>query len=223
MQNEPYDLLIFDWDGTLSDSAMHIVDCMQRAARALGLAECSAANIRNMIGLGLQEVIQRLYPGITSGQQRELIQEYREEYLLRNWRVTPLFAGARQTLEQLRDAGYHLAIATGKSRRGLECELVEHDLQDLFVLSRCADETLSKPNPLMLQEILTDYNASADCALMIGDTEYDLQMAANIGMAALAVSYGAHDRERLLALQPIACLDAITELPAYLNDLKHCP
>lgn len=213
-----YALLIFDWDGTLSDSAAHIVQCMQQSITTVGAPERSDAAIRSIIGLGLYEAIVQLFPEETPRLHEQLITAYRAEYLQHSHTPMPLFPGAEAVLQQLRAAGYDLAVATGKSRRGLDRELQQLGLMDYFGITRCADETFSKPHPLMLEEILTDYNVDVAQALMIGDTEYDMRMAHNIGMDALAVDYGVHSREQLLALEPKGCLSALTELPQWLDN-----
>jgi len=216
--NTRYALLIFDWDGTLSDSAAHIVQCMQQSIAAVGAPARSDAAIRAIIGLGLYEAIVQLFPEETPHVHQALMAAYRAEYLQHSHTPMPLFPGTQTVLQQLRASGYDLAIATGKSRRGLDRELQQLGLVDYFGITRCADETFSKPHPLMLEEILTDYNLDATQALMIGDTEYDMRMAHNIGMDALAVVYGVHSREQLLALEPKGCLAALTELPQWLDN-----
>lgn len=219
MKQKPYQLLIFDWDGTLVDSAAHIVQCIHGVNTKVGLAPRTDAEIRNIIGLGLEEAFQHLYPQAEYAQIQAAAQEYKQQFFITNRKPSTLFTGARATLEALAEQNYLLAIATGKSRQGLNAVLAETELGDLFPITRCADETFSKPHPRMLEEILTDYNLPAQAALMIGDTEYDLQMAHNIKMDAAGVSYGVHERERLLALQPRVCLDDIRQLPIWLDNL----
>lgn len=216
---KPYSLLIFDWDGTLMDSAAHITACMRNAIAAVGAAFRSDAQIRHIIGLGLEEAIQHLYPNQPHSLIRAIADEYRQEFLVRSGEnASALFTGARETLQTLAQQGYQLAIATGKSRRGLDKVLAETGLTDLFPITRCADETRSKPHPLMLEEILTDYDSSPHDALMIGDSEYDLQMARAIGMDALAVTYGVHDLERLLQQQPRGFVHDVTHIPEWLAE-----
>ncbi|WP_020394526.1 HAD-IA family hydrolase [Thiolinea disciformis] len=217
MKTKPYALVIFDWDGTLIDSQAHIIDCIERASLAAGVEPAKPEAIRHIIGLGLLEAMQTLYPSLSTQQQQRVADEYRAEFMLRNHKPLPLFDGARLTLEYLAANGYELAIATGKSRAGLNKVLQEMDLKQLFPVTRCADETLSKPHPLMLQEILQAYDRKPAEALMIGDTTYDLEMARAIQMDALGVSCGAHDVERLLACQPRACLNSVQDLPAWLE------
>lgn len=217
---KPYALLIFDWDGTLMDSAAHITQCMRNAIAIVGAEPRTDIEIRHIIGLGLDEAIQHLYPDKPLSRIREISDEYRQEFLVRTKHGSDLFAGARETLYALAGQGYDLAIATGKSRRGLDKVLDETGLYELFPITRCADETCSKPHPLMLEEILTDYDAVPQDALMIGDSEYDLLMALNIGMDSLAVSYGVHDLERLLQHQPRGHVDNVTHIPDWLTRQK---
>jgi phosphoglycolate phosphatase len=217
---KPYSLLIFDWDGTLMDSAAHITHCMRNAIALTGAEFRTDAEIRHIIGLGLEEAIQHLYPDKPHSRIREIADEYRQEFLVRSQHGSELFAGARETLYALAAQGYQLAIATGKSRRGLDKVLDETGLHALFPITRCADETHSKPHPRMLEEILTDYDAAKHDALMIGDSEYDLQMARAIGMDSLAVSYGVHDLERLLQHQPRGYVHDVTHIPDWLAEQK---
>ncbi len=219
MKTKPYELLIFDWDGTLIDSAAHIVNCIHLVHNNVGLDVRSDLEIRNIIGLGLEEAFQALHPQAGYTQIQAAAHEYRQQFFLHNRQASTLFAGARETLEILNRQGYLLAIATGKSRQGLDQVLAETALKPLFPITRCADETHSKPHPLMLEEILAEYNLPASAALMIGDTEYDLQMAHTIQMHAAGVSYGVHGRERLAALSPRICLEDIRELPSWLASL----
>lgn len=219
MKTKPYELLIFDWDGTLIDSAAHIVSCIHLVHSKVGLEVRSDAEIRNIIGLGLEEAFQALHPQAVHSQIHAAAHEYKQQFFLHNRKVSELFAGARETLEVLDRQGYLLAIATGKSRQGLNQVLAETALKPLFPITRCADETSSKPHPLMLEEILAEYDLPASAALMIGDTEYDVQMAHTIQMHAVGVSYGVHGRERLLTLSPRVCLDDIRELPIWLDNL----
>lgn len=216
----PYSILIFDWDGTLMDSAAHITHCMRNAIRMVGIEPRPDEAIRHIIGLGLEEAVQHLYPHASKPVVRQIVNEYRQEFLVRNPVSSQLFAGTQETLTTLTQQGYYLAIATGKSRRGLAKVLSDTRLEPLFPITRCADETRSKPHPQMLQEILIDYNAQPHEALMIGDSEYDMQMAQIIGMDALAVSYGVHDLPRLLQHQPHGYVDTITALPAWLAAQK---
>ncbi|OGT88623.1 MAG: HAD family hydrolase [Gammaproteobacteria bacterium RIFOXYA12_FULL_61_12] len=211
-----YQLLVFDWDGTLMDSEAKIVACMQAAFVDLGMEAPSRNAVRDIIGLGLREAIQSVYPGAGDGLVDDLFQGYRRHFLGEDNTPSQLFPGVEETLEQLDRAGYLLSVATGKGRRGLDKVLDETGLGRFFIATRCADETFSKPHPEMLNQLIDFAGVEPRDVLMIGDTEYDLQMAANAGTDSLAVSYGAHEVERLLNHRPVGCLDAISELPGYL-------
>jgi phosphoglycolate phosphatase len=216
MDNQ-YKLLIFDWDGTLMDSEATIVDCMQHAIHTENMAERSYEEIRNIIGLGLEEAIQCLYPTADEGLINTLVNSYRAYFFSDNAPQSQLFSGARETIQQLHEAGFLLAIATGKSRRGLDKELGLSDLEEYFPITRTAEETFSKPHPMMLDEIVVDYSVEIENALMIGDSEYDLQMANNLGMDSLAVACGVHGRERLLEQNPRGFVSMVTDIPDWLR------
>jgi len=216
----PYELLIFDWDGTLMDSEAHIVACMQAAMGELGTEILDRRTICNVIGLGMREAVQTLFPDrpdeafIT-----RFIAAYREHYFAPD-APQALFEGALETLEALRRDGYLLAIATGKGRRGLDRALAESGVGRLVHAHRCAEETASKPDPTMLREILTELAVAPEAAVMVGDTEYDLAMAARIGMPAIGVSYGVHEPERLWRHRPLTCLECIADLPPFLRNVR---
>lgn len=216
-----HQLLIFDWDGTLSDSAAQIVNAMQGAIRGLSLPPRTDESIRELIGLGLNEALGRLYPEIELRHLQSLLSSYRAQWLSEGAGEAPLFPGALAALQQLHAAGHRIAIATGKSRKGLNRSLRHHaELNQLVYSSRCADETASKPDPLMLRELLDEHELPADAALMIGDTEYDLEMARSIGMAGVGVTCGVHDGGRLQRSGAHALLDDVSHLPAWLAALK---
>lgn len=212
-----YSLLVFDWDGTLIDSKAQIVNCMQATIEELQLEARSDQQISDIIGLGLDEAVMALYPEMQLKIVKLVSQTYREYFLHKDKTPSPLFDGAETVIKTLKTAGYDLAVATGKSRRGLDKGLVETGLIDYFPISRCADETRSKPNPQMMEEILVDYNTPANKALMIGDSEYDLQLANNAKVDALAVSYGVHGLIRLLKQDPAGFIDDIKQLPKWLE------
>lgn len=216
----PYQLLIFDWDGTLMDSASHITSCVQAAIRELDLEPRSDTEIRNIIGLGLEEAITGLYAEADEVFIQRMADVFREHFLYKNKTPSPLFEGVGDVLESLKSDGYHLAIATGKSRRGLDKVLQDTGLGVFFPITRCADETFSKPHPQMLDEILTDYNMHAADAIMIGDSEYDLLMAKNAKMDALAVSYGVHEIQRLLSHSPTGYVDDVRDIPHRLKSMN---
>lgn len=216
---EKYTLLIFDWDGTLMDSQAQIVNCMQSAINELKLEARTDQQISNIIGLGLEEAILQLYPSLNHKMVKLTAQTYRDFYLYKDKTPSPLFDGVTSVISTLRENGYDLAIATGKSRRGLDKGLQETNMSEFFPITRCADETRSKPHPQMLEEILVDFDTDASKALMIGDSEYDLQLANNAKVDGLAVSYGVHGLIRLLKQQPVGFIDKIEQLPEWLK--KH--
>lgn len=212
-----FKLLVFDWDGTLMDSEARIVACIRAASSDLGLEVLPDAVIRNIIGLGLREAIEALYPGSGDDIHRGMTERYRHHFLSADPTPTQLFAGAAETLKSLDEQGYLLAVATGKGRHGLDRVLEETGLRAMFHATRCADETFSKPHPLMLTEIMEELGSEPEQTLMIGDTEYDMLMASNARTPALAVSYGVHEIERLLHHQPLGHIDDIIELLPWLG------
>lgn len=212
-----YDLLIFDWDGTLADSIGRIVDAMRHAAVGLGLPPREPAQVKGIIGLGLPEAILSLYPRLSERQVIAFRERYAERYIALEATPSPLFPGAREGLEAFRRAGYRLAVATGKARRGLDRVLKAHGLETFFDITRAADETRSKPHPLMLEEILAHCGVSAPRALMIGDSTFDLQMARNAGMPCVAVGYGAIELSALMVYEPVVAVDCFTQLTAWLR------
>jgi len=213
-------LLIFDWDGTLMDSVMHIVECMRNSIQELDLEPRSESEMKNIIGLGMHEAIYALYPDQQSPAFAERFTAAYRDYFFTANAPQSLFDGVVSTLQDLRENGYWLAIATGKSRRGLDMVLAETGIGDLFLQSRCADETRSKPHPQMLQEILQTLKVDPQQALMIGDTEYDMEMARNAGVHPVGVSYGVHEPDRLNKFKPVHILDNIGHLPAWLDSNK---
>jgi phosphoglycolate phosphatase len=214
-------LLVFDWDGTLMDSEARIVASASTAIADLGLPARTPEAIRGIIGLGLPEAMEALYPGLSQDTYARLVDRYRAHFLAEGGTPMPLFPAVRETLEGLRGEGYVLAVATGKSRRGLERALEETGLGDLFAATRCADESRSKPHPQMLLEVMAAVGFGAGETLMIGDSEYDLQMAIHAGVAGVGVGYGVKGCERLLDYAPLACFDTIAELPPWLRAFPH--
>ena len=212
-----YSLLVFDWDGTLMDSKAQIVNCMQSAINELALESRSDKQISDIIGLGLDEAIMALFPTLDDKSLRNTAQTYRDYYLFKDKTPSPLFEGVTEVLMNLKESGYDLAVATGKSRGGLEKGLSETGLHEYFPITRCADETRSKPHPQMLEEILVDLNTQASRALMIGDSVYDLQLASNAKVDGFAVSYGVHGLMQLLKHDPVGFIDRIDQLPAWLD------
>lgn len=215
--NKKFDLIVFDWDGTLMDSEVKIVRCMQAAAADVGITDPGAAAIRNIIGLGLSEAMEALFPSASRDARSRLVDRYRTHFLELDATDMPLFPGVVDGLTELASQGYLLAIATGKARRGLNRVLDETGIRHFFVSSRCADEAFSKPHPRMLEEILDETGTENHRALMIGDTEYDMQMARNARVPALGVSYGVHARDRLLENGALACLDSFPEVCSWLR------
>jgi phosphoglycolate phosphatase len=211
-----FELLIFDWDGTLMDSAGVIVDSIQRACEDMGLDVPSVHASRQIIGLGLIQALQTLLPNLPADDYPRLVDHYRHHYLGRDADI-PLFAGVDAGIRDLRAGGFQLAVATGKSRAGLSRALQASGLGDLFSATRCADETHSKPHPAMVLELIEELDASPDRTLVIGDTGHDLLMAANAGVASLGVTYGAHAPDDLQPYLPLALIDSFHEVHAWLT------
>ncbi len=201
-----YDLIVFDWDGTVMDSTAVISGSIQAACRDLGLPVPDDATARHVIGLGLDQALRYAVPDATEAIRPELVERYRFHFLAQDQKI-PLFTGARETIEELHDAGYQLAVATGKSRAGLERVMESSEMKRYFHGIRTADMTFSKPHPAMLLELMDELGCTADRTLMIGDTTHDLQMAQNAKVDVLAVGHGAHPPEQLLALEPLALLN----------------
>lgn len=212
-------LFIFDWDGTLCDSTGKIVRCMQLASRKVGLRELDEFEVLNIIGLGLPEAVNALFPEIPVVLQQALSRAYSDYFLADELTPMGFFHGVEETLNHLRDQGYQLAIATGKSRRGLDRVLDSLNMQGFFHASRCADETRSKPDPAMLRELLTEFRRQSDDAVMVGDTEYDMEMARRADMPRVAVSYGAHTIDRLRPYEPLLCIDHFPEIRTLLANI----
>ena len=211
-----YELVVFDWDGTLLDSAGAIVQAIQAACRDLGHPPPSDDQARHVIGLGLVDALRHAAPDLSPQHYPAMADRYRFHYLGADHRLT-LFEGIPEVLAGLQSTGHILAIATGKSRLGLERALDHSGLRALFQASRCADECHSKPHPQMLEELMAEFGVASEATLMIGDTSYDLLMARNAGVAGLAVTYGAHSHDHLLEHSPLACLPTVAELAAWLR------
>lgn len=207
-----YELIIFDWDGTLADSTGRIVDSMQKAGRLVGLPDLSDAAVQNIIGLGLPEALLALWPDITDEQMTRMREAYARNFVYDSQVQMSLFEGAEQMLKRLQEAGLLLAVATGKSRKGLDRLLHDLGLGHYFAATRCADETRSKPDPLMLEELLAQLSVPAGKALMVGDTTYDLDMARAAGVDSVAMGHGAHEDGVLLASGPQVLCHNIAEL-----------
>ncbi|MFN3593194.1 MAG: HAD family hydrolase [Thiobacillaceae bacterium] len=215
MRERRYELIIFDWDGTLMDSAGTIVACIQAACRDLGLPVPSREAASHIIGLGLQDALRHLLPELPAQDYPRLVEAYRNHYLSQDAEI-PLFAGADALVASLHARGHLLAVATGKARRGLERAFQHTGLGAYFHASRTADETFSKPHPAMIEELLDELAVPAERALMVGDTSHDLLMARNAGVDALAAGYGAHPAESLAQFQPLAVCSDFPELAQWL-------
>lgn len=210
--NLRFKLIIFDWDGTLVDSTQRIVDSMQQAAGEVGLPPVADAAVQNIIGLGLPEALRTVWPAIDASQLQSMTQVYARYFVSDSQVAMGFFPGTPGFLAGLVERGYLLAVATGKSRRGLDRMLRDLKVGHCFAATRCADETRSKPHPLMLKELLSELNVAPDEALMVGDTTYDVDMAHAAGVAAVAMGHGAHDDDVLLACGPLAVCHSIYEL-----------
>lgn len=217
MAKKQFDLIVFDWDGTLMDSTAAIVVSIQAAARDLGLPIPAKTDAAYVIGLGLMEAMQTVMPGLEAAQYQRMVERYRYHYLSRGQETT-LFDGVRAMLDDLLSQGYFLAVATGKSRVGLNRALAQSGLTSLFHATRCADETFSKPHPAMLLELCRELGRDKLRTVMIGDTTHDLQMANNAGSAAVAVQYGAHPLKMLEELNPMYSAASVSQLHDWLNN-----
>jgi phosphoglycolate phosphatase len=215
MAKKKFDLIVFDWDGTLMDSTATIVKCIQAAAKDLGLPIPHERTAAHVIGLGLQEALQTAVPELEPRHYAGMVERYRYHYLIQDQDLV-LFTGVREMLAELSQAGYFLAVATGKSRVGLNRALNGAKLLSLFDATRCADETFSKPHPAMLQELTRELGQDMKRTLMIGDTTHDLQMAINAGAAGVAVHYGAHPALELAALNPLFAAESVSSLHTWL-------
>jgi phosphoglycolate phosphatase len=212
-----YDLLVFDWDGTLMDSLATIVACSRAVMRELELGEPPEPEIRRTIGLGLRESMDLLVPGCDDALYARILQCYRKHWLT-SYRDEPvLFEGVAGMLGELAGDGYLLAVATGKGRRGLDHDLAQTGLTGVFHATRTVDEALSKPHPKMLLDILSELGVRPGRAVMVGDTVYDLEMARNAGTAAVGVCSGSHCREDLERCRPVTCLETVAQLRDWLG------
>lgn len=204
-------LFVFDWDGTLMDSERQIVQCMQMAAVDLKLVVPTYDDVRSIIGLGLPEAILRIFPSHDAATRDQIRHAYARHFVAEAGGRCELFPGAMDLLLELRAAGYLLAVATGKSRLGLDRVLEQTGLINFFDTTRCADETASKPDPLMLNEILVALSVFPAEAVMIGDTTFDLEMAERIGVRRIAVAHGVHTTAALQLYKPVAI---VADIPA---------
>lgn len=215
-----YQLLIFDWDGTLVDSIGRIVESIHVAARICGLPQVDDAAVKGIIGLALPEAIEMLYPNQVDAALVEAFrQHYADHYLGLEAQPSMPYPGVTEALSEFREAGYLLAVATGKGRRGLDRVLAGQGWEDLFDITRCADETASKPDPLMIQEILAHCGVRPERALMIGDSVFDLQMAHRAGVDSVAVGYGAQPLQVLQQFEPRLVIDCFSGLGSWLRSM----
>ncbi len=212
-----YELVIFDWDGTLMDSIGKIVNCMQQTALTLNVSMPSEQAVRDIIGLSMNEALNVLHPDGSSDVHGEMIEVYRQQYLKLNTTPSPLFDGVESLLTELNQIGYQIAVATGKARAGLNRVLGETGLDSHFIASRTADEAQSKPNPEMILQLLHELNVAPGKAVMIGDSVHDLNMANNAGIDAIGVDYGAHGIEQLQQANPKVIISSPLELLQHLG------
>ena len=211
-----YDLIVFDWDGTVMDSTAVIAGSIQAACRDLGLPIPGDEAARHVIGLGLIQALRYAVPDAPESMYEPLVARYRHHFLAQDQTI-PLFDGARETIAELHDGGYWLGVATGKSRVGLDRALESTGMKQYFHATRTADQTFSKPDPAMLLELMGELAVSTERALMIGDTTHDVQMAQNAGVDAVAVGHGAHSPEQLQELNPLALVQDFAGLRTWLK------
>ena len=210
-----FDLIVFDWDGTLFDSTRLIARCIQAACADVGTAVPSDRDASYVIGLGLADALQHAAPGFPRERHRELAERYRHHYLASLDQVV-LFDGTLEMLQALKARNQRLGVATGKTRRGLDDALRGSSLSGLFDATRTADETRGKPDPLMLTELMRELGTRPDRTLMVGDTTHDLQLAANAGCASVAVSFGAHAHAEFAGHRPLHVAHSTAELHDWL-------
>lgn len=215
MSARRFDLVIFDWDGTLADSTGIIAHALQCACRDTGCRVPDDEAARYVIGLGLADALRHVAPDLPPEDYPRLSAHYRNHYLAREGEI-PLFDGARQLLSELRAAGVRLAVATGKTRVGLNRALAYHALQDMFHATRCADEGQPKPSPDMVLHLLAKLEVEPGRALVVGDTTHDLRMAAGAGVPSLAITHGAHGHERLLRIATLGTVHSLRALREHL-------
>ena len=212
-----FDLIAFDWDGTLFDSTAIITRCIQQAVVDVGGAKPSDAAAAYVIGMALMPALAHAAPDVPKDRYPQLGERYRHHYLAHQHDIS-LFDGVLPLLADLKSRHHWLTVATGKSRRGLDDVLASRQLHGIFDGSRTADETAGKPDPRMLHELMREFGAEPERTLMIGDTTHDLQMARNAGCASVGVSYGAHEAKDFHALQPRAVAHSVAELHRWLAD-----
>ena len=210
-----FDLIVFDWDGTLFDSTALILHCIQEACRDIGAQVPTAQQAAYVIGLGLVDALRHAVPHLPPEQYPALGQRYKHHYATQQHRLS-LFEGVLPMLQALKQRHHWLAVATGKGRKGLDDALAHAELVGVFDGTRTADETASKPDPRMLLELMRQFGVEPERTLMVGDTTHDLQLAANAGTHSLAVSYGAHEPEAFQAFAPVHVAHSAAELHQWL-------
>jgi phosphoglycolate phosphatase len=211
-----YDLIVFDWDGTVMDSTAVIANSIQSACRDLDLEVPSDEVARHVIGLGLDQALRYAVPSAGASRHADLVARYRYHFFSQE-NAMPLFEGAEKLIQDLRSDGYYLAVATGKNRNGLDRALKSSNMTQHFHATRTADQTVSKPDPTMLCELLEELEVGAPRALMVGDTTHDLQMAINAGVESLGMTHGAHPEHQLRELNPLALLDDFEALREWIK------
>ncbi|MGV0953327.1 MAG: HAD-IA family hydrolase [Fluviibacter sp.] len=216
MNNRTYDLVVFDWDGTLLDSTGAIVKAIQAASRDVGAAPPTNERARYVIGLGLRDALLHAVPDLPESRYDDLVDAYRKHYLSGDHELC-LFEGVEMLLQQLQAEHRWIAVATGKSRLGLDRALGHSGLGRYFDTTRTADETRGKPHPQMLEEIMNQFAVAPERTLMIGDTTHDLLMAQNAGAKGLGITHGAHQVSALLDCSPVGLVDSIPDLANWMK------
>lgn len=199
------------------DSESKIVRCFEEACADAGLKNPGPENIRQIIGLGMLEAVEALLPSESEEERQAVIAAYRDHFLIHDQTEMEFFPGVIDGLQDLKNHGFWLAVATGKARPGLDRLLKKYDMEDQFVSTRCADEAFSKPHPKMLEDILDETGVEACDAVMVGDTSFDMEMARNARVDPLAVTYGVHDKRRLDAFDPLGYCQSFGEVYAWLT------
>jgi phosphoglycolate phosphatase len=212
-----FDVIVFDWDGTLVNTIDWIVHCLQKAGAHCGYRIPEPQAAKDTIGLSIENAVQALYPNADTAANNKLVASYSQTYFSKQLTQDDFFPGVYDMLVKLKESGYQLAVATGKTRSGLTHALAATGTESLFDITRCADETASKPNPKMLHEIMQHTQSTADRTLMVGDSIHDLQMARNANVPAIGVVCGANSRESLQQYDPLLCLQQATELLNFIS------
>jgi phosphoglycolate phosphatase len=212
-----FDVIVFDWDGTLVNTIDWIVHCLQKAGEQCGYLIPEPQAAKDTIGLSIENAVQALYPNADTATNHKLVASYNHAYFSKQLTQDDFFPGVYDMLIHLKESGYQLAVATGKTRAGLTHALAATSTEKIFDITRCADETASKPDPKMLHEIMHHTQATADRTLMVGDSIHDLQMARNANVPSVGVACGANSRESLQQYEPLLCLQQATELLTFIS------